>query len=87
MSPVPLAATFRPVSCITANSVSKASLRVAIDEVMREFATDANLFYFPSYEIVTSYLDDAMGVDLRHPRPETVDLIMQAFQNAFLIDG
>ncbi|OJI94898.1 GSCFA family protein [Planktotalea frisia] len=87
LSPVPLAATFRPVSCITANSVSKASLRVAIDEVMREFATDANLFYFPSYEIVTSYLDDAMGVDLRHPRPETVDLIMQAFQNAFLIDG
>lgn len=36
LSPVPLVATFRPISCITANAVSKASLRVAIDEVMRE---------------------------------------------------
>jgi hypothetical protein len=34
LSPVGLLATFRPISCITANSVSKSILRTAIDEVM-----------------------------------------------------
>jgi hypothetical protein len=33
---VPLAATFRGVSCVTANTASKAILRVAVDELMRE---------------------------------------------------
>jgi hypothetical protein len=33
---VPLAATFRGVSCVTANAASKAILRVAVDELMRE---------------------------------------------------
>lgn len=84
LSPVPLAATFRPVSCITANCVSKASLRVAIDELMREFVDDRNLYYFPSYEIVTAFLEDAYGVDLRHPRPETIDFVMQTFKRSFL---
>jgi hypothetical protein len=86
LSPVPLAATFRPVSCITANSVSKASLRVAIDEVMRELSDDDRLHYYPSYEIATAFLEDAFGVDMRHPRPETVDFIMQTFKKNFLID-
>ena len=36
LSPVPLAATFRGVSCVTANATSKAVLRVAVDELMRE---------------------------------------------------
>ena len=84
LSPVPLAATFRPISCITANSVSKASLRVAIDELMREFADDDRLHYFPSYEIITAFLPDAMGVDLRHPRPEAVEFVMRTFQQNFL---
>jgi hypothetical protein len=84
LSPVPLAATFRPVSCITANSVSKASLRVAIDELMREFGEDRKLHYFPSYEIATVYLQDAFGPDMRHPRPETVEFIMQTFKRHYL---
>jgi hypothetical protein len=84
LSPVPLAATFRPISCITANSVSKASLRVAIDEVMREFETDPRLHYFPSYEIATVYLENAFGADMRHPRPETVNFIMQTFKAHYL---
>lgn len=86
LSPIPLAATFRPISCITANSVSKASLRVAIDEVVREFNNDSRLHYFPSYEIVTLFLDDAFGVDMRHPRPEVVDFVMQTFKRNFLTD-
>jgi len=55
LSPVPLAATFRPVGCITANSVSKAILRAALDEMLREAgdALNRSLFYWPSYEIVT----------------------------------
>ncbi len=85
LSPVPLAATFRPISCITANCVSKASLRVAIDELMREYSDDARLHYFPSYEIVTAFLPDPMRDDLRHPTSETIDLIMKAFQRNFLV--
>jgi len=84
LSPVPLAATFRPVSCVTANSVSKASLRIAIDEVVREFSADDRLHYFPSYEMVTSFIDNPMGPDLRHPRRETVDAIMETFKRHYL---
>jgi len=84
LSPAPLAATFRPVSCITANAVSKASLRVAIDELMRDRADDPKLFYFPSYEMVTSVLPNAYEDDLRHPTPATVATIMQLFKRYFL---
>ena len=84
LSPIPLAATFRPVSCMTANSVSKASLRVAIDEIMRAHEDDNRLHYFPSYEIVTAFLPDPLGDDLRHPRPETVDFIMATFERHYL---
>jgi hypothetical protein len=35
LSPVPLSATFRGVSCVTANAVSKSVLRVAVDELLR----------------------------------------------------
>jgi hypothetical protein len=85
LSPVPLAATFRPVSCMTANSVSKASLRIAIDEVMRQNADDPKLFYFPSYEMVTSYLSSPLAEDLRHPTQEAVEFIMQTFKRRFLL--
>ena len=33
LSPIPLHATFRPISCMTANAVSKATLRVELDEL------------------------------------------------------
>jgi len=86
LSPVPLAATFRPVSCITANSVSKAALRVAIDELMREAepSADSNFYYFPSYEIVTSFLENPMKDDFRHPTDDAVAFIMRTFQRHFL---
>jgi len=87
LSPVPLAATFRPVSCITANAVSKAALRVAIDELFNEPgpAADPKLFYFPSYEIVTSYLDDPWKEDFRHPTEAAIDFIMDTFRRQFLL--
>ena len=36
LSPVPLSATFRGVSCVTANCVSKSVLRVAVDLLLQE---------------------------------------------------
>jgi len=85
LSPVPLIATFRPVSCITANCVSKSILRVAVDELVRENKEDKNLFYFPSYEIVKEYFTDAYQEDNRHIKKEVVDTIMNKFSEYYLV--
>ena len=86
LSPVPLNATFRPISCITASSSSKARLRVAIDDLMIDRASDKNLDYFPSYEIVTGYLDRPWAEDGIHPSENTVATIMRAFAHYFCRD-
>jgi hypothetical protein len=85
LSPVPLVATFRPVSCVTANAVSKAILRVAVDEVMREYGADGNVFYFPSYEIVKDFFKDPFERDNHHVRPELVVQIMDLFAKYYLV--
>lgn len=77
LSPIPLMATFRPVSCLTANSVSKAILRVAIDELMR--SDRKGLYYFPSYEIVKEMFVDPFQEDNRHLKPEVIDFVMSTF--------
>ena len=81
LSPVPLMATFRSVSCITASSVSKAILRVAIDELIR--TSDVNLHYFPSYEIVKEFFSDPFTQDNRHPKPEVITQVLEAFERNF----
>ena len=86
LSPVPLVATFRPVSCITANSVSKAILRVAVDELLRANSGDAGIYYWPSYEIVKEYASDPYGEDNRHIRPEVIEMIMRKFSDSFLVE-
>lgn len=86
LSPVPLVGTFRPVSCITASSVSKSILRVAVDELLRAHPDDRHLHYWPSYEIVKEYCPDPYLDDNRHPRPEVIDLIMRAFAAHYLVD-
>jgi len=83
LSPVPLMATFRPVSCVTASSVSKAILRVAVDEFMRSNENDGQLFYFPSYEIVKEFFPDPYAEDNRHIKPEIVATVMQTFERHF----
>ena len=85
LSPVPLIATFRPVSCMTANSVSKAVLRAAVDEFLRG-KKDNRLFYWPSYEVVLDFFgpDKAYKEDRRHIKPEVVMTIMKAFADAFV---
>jgi hypothetical protein len=50
LSPVPLGATFRGISCMTADCVSKSTLRVALDRVMATEPSD--VYYWPSFEVV-----------------------------------
>ncbi len=85
LSPVPLTATFRPVSCITANSVSKSVLRVALDEFIRANSGDKRLFYFPSFEIVKDYFRDPFRGDNRHVRGTVVNEIMDNFAAHYLL--
>lgn len=61
----------------TENSLSKAILRVAIDELKRRY----NLDYFPSYEILLDELRDYRWYnnDLTHPSQVAVDYIMDHF--------
>jgi hypothetical protein len=85
LSPIPLAATFRPVGCLTANSVSKAVLRAGLDEFLRERQTDLNkrLFYIPSYEILQHAFADPWKEDRRHPTGPVVDSILKTFEAVY----
>jgi len=83
LSPIPLVTTFRDESCISANSVSKAVLRVAIDEVMREFKDEGHLFYWPSYEIVTDVFTYPFKPDRRHLQAAVQEFIMMTFERVW----
>jgi len=85
LSPVPLAATFRDISCITANSVSKSILRASLDEFFRDKGSENrnNLFYFPSFEIISELFYEKFLEDNRHPKPEIIELIMTMFEGSF----
>jgi len=85
LSPIPLAATFRPVSCLTANSVSKSILRSALDEFYRENPELLNqkLFYFPSYEIITELFPNKYKGDNRHPHDDIVLFITNLFEAVY----
>ncbi|MFO1081944.1 MAG: GSCFA domain-containing protein [Reyranellaceae bacterium] len=88
LSPIALTATFRDVSCITANAVSKGLLRAAIDEVYREFRpVDGDLYYFPAYEVVTQGFRAPFNEDLRHPLRHVIDCTMKAFERFFCQTG
>lgn len=85
LSPVPLYATFRDQSCIASNSVSKATLRVALDEFLRE-NEDPDLFYWPSYEIVQDIFAGSMKNDMRHPKEDVLQFIMYLFEHVWCVD-
>lgn len=85
LSPVPLVATMRPISCITANIVSKSILRAVIDEFYRTYENDNNLFYWPSYEIVQWFGSDAYIDDNRHITDNVRNLIMEKFEKYYCI--
>jgi hypothetical protein len=85
LSPVPLEATFREISCMTADCVSKSVLRVALDRVMTQ--QPVGTYYWPSFELVKwagSALDwRAYEGDARHADPYLVYCIIDAFVEAF----
>ncbi len=88
LSPIPLMATFRPVSTITANAVSKAVLRAAVDEVVREVAGEGVLHYWPSYEIVMEgFGQNPYGghfcPDRRHAEEPMLAFIMRLFETHY----
>ncbi len=87
LSPIPLQATFRPNSCMTSSSVSKAVLRTAIDEVVREKADEGVLHYWPSYELVTDAFQMPFKHDRRHVEDDVLDYIMMLFERTWCADS
>lgn len=85
VSPVPLVATFRPGSCLVANSASKALLRAALDEVYRQWPHKDFLYYWPSYELVLDVFDNRWEADRRHVKREVLDFVMTAFERAWCL--
>ena len=85
VSPVPLIATYEKRHVWVSTTVSKACLRVAADEIERKFS---NVFYFPSYEIITSpaagsrYYQD----DLRQVTDLGVRHVMRMFGRHYIAD-
>jgi GSCFA family protein len=89
LSPIPLAATFRPTSVITANSASKAILRAALDEFYRDNSRDLNgiLFYFPSFEIVNDLFQDKFEADFRHLQRRVIFCVLRVFEALYCEGG
>ena len=88
LSPVPLNATFRGISCVAADCVSKSTLRVALDGVVGRGLE--NVYYWPSFEIVRWIGGHvpwpAYGFnrgDSRHVTRYLVAQIIDAFVEAF----
>ncbi|WP_227441343.1 GSCFA domain-containing protein [Methylobacterium sp. W2] len=88
VSPIPLAASFRPVSCLSANAASKSIIRAAVDEFYRETKDlDPNLYYFPSYDIVLYAFDNQFVPDRRHIVKPVLDFNMKIFERYFCTPG
>lgn len=86
LSPVPLMATFRDVSCVSASSVSKAVLRVAIDEFMRSLPeAQDDTYYYPSYEAIMHFFREPFMDDNRHPKQKYVQKVLHHFLRFFCV--
>jgi hypothetical protein len=86
LSPVPLLATGRGDThhILEANTHSKAVLRVALEEVV---SSHPDIYYLPSYELVTECQELAWEGDHRHVTPETVDRVITMFKKIFVEDS
>ncbi|WP_019905262.1 GSCFA domain-containing protein [Methylobacterium sp. 77] len=88
ISPIPLTATFRDVGCISANAVSKAILRGAVDEFYEDAeGKGSTLFYFPSYDMVMYGFDNQWTADRRHVYGHVLDFNMKVFEHYYCIPG
>lgn len=83
LSPVGLHATFRADTqhVITANSHSKAVLRVAAEEFVRR---NKNVYYFPSYEVVNFCTRNPYLPDQRNVARDTVANVMRLFREMYV---
>lgn len=83
LSPIPFLATGRADThhIITANTHSKAVLRVAAEELVNK---NEDMYYLPSYELVTECTKDAWNSDTRHVTPETVSKVVNMFKDIFV---
>ena len=83
LSPIPFLATGRADThhIITANTHSKAVLRVAAEELVNN---NEDMYYLPSYELVTECTEDAWNSDTRHVKPETVSKVVNMFKEIFV---
>jgi hypothetical protein len=78
-------ATFRPISGLTANSVSKAIIRAGLDEFLRAHWDQVNrtYYYFPSYEIVTDMFRDPFDEDAKHPHETVIAQVLDVFARQY----
>lgn len=83
LSPVPLLATGRGRThhIIEANTHSKAVLRVAIEEVVKNHK---DIYYLPSYELVTECVPNPWEDDHRHVTRDTVRKVIEMFKSKFV---
>lgn len=66
------------------NQLSKATLLLAVDELLSSLTSHLSPCYFPAYEIVLDELRDYRfyGPDMTHPTPLAVDVVWERFQSA-----
>ena len=77
-------ATFRPISCLVANAVSKGTLRCALDEALDNTDEDS-VYYFPSYELALCSGVNPFKDDNRHIKLGVVNGIMTIFERYFCV--
>ncbi|MGB0682119.1 MAG: GSCFA domain-containing protein [Magnetovibrionaceae bacterium] len=84
VSPVPLSATFRgrDTHIVAANGLSKATLRAAVEQVVN---ANRDVYYFPSYELVTMCTKDPWIEDQRHVSRSTVARVLDLFEAMFVV--
>ncbi|MEY8203537.1 MAG: GSCFA domain-containing protein [Bermanella sp.] len=83
LSPVPLLATGRGAThhILEANTHSKAVLKVALEEVVKQHP---DIYYLPSYELVTECMPNPWKPDHRHVTAETVSKVIAMFKEIFV---
>ena len=83
VSPIPFLATGRADEqhILTANCHSKSVLRVAADELVSK---NEDMYYLPSYELVTECIEEPWKADHRHVKSETVKKVVDMFKEIFI---
>tara|TARA_X000000950_G_scaffold108424_2_gene136742 strand:- start:9044 stop:10303 length:1260 start_codon:yes stop_codon:yes gene_type:complete len=85
VSPVPLNATFNDNQhVVVANSLSKSTLRVALEYFAKKHPKD--VYYFPALEIVTYGSPKPWKSNKRHVHNDAINKVMQAFKWTYMKD-